>query len=414
MAEERYAYLASRYPAVTHTFIAEEVRALRALGVEVETFAVRAEPGQVLSDADERERRATHYLLPVAPWTLAREHLRALVRAPGAYLRTLGRALRLTAGGPRALLWQLFYFAEAMLLWAEMDRRGLRHVHVHFPNVASDVALLAAGYAGWTWSITLHGPTEFEDVEGHKLAAKVASAAGVICISDFTREQVRAASDPAHHGKLEVVRCGVDAERFAPAGKTEREGPLRVLNVAALSPRKGQRDLLAALADLRGRGHDVALTIVGGGAERDALEAEVQRLGLAGAVTFTGALAHAQVRERYAQADVFCLPSSAEGVPIVLMEAMACEVPVVATRINGIPELVRDRETGLLAAPGRPAELAAALDELLADAELRARLARAGREHVLARYELHGSAAAVREALGRFRARGAGSRARPS
>lgn len=406
--EERYAYLVSRYPAVTHTFISEEVRALRALGVQIHTAAVRADPTQVLSAADERERLATHVLLPVGPVSLLRDHARAFAHAPGAYLRTLAGAVRQAPGGVRSRLWQVFYFAEAMLLWRWLSRMGLRHVHVHFPNVASDVADLAARFANasrpvqagrWSWSITLHGPTEFADVEGHRLAAKVEAASAVIVISEFTRRQVEAVTDPAHHRKLQVVHCGVDTARFVPSPAARPASPFRLLNVAALSERKAHRDLLSAMADLRARGVDVTATIVGGGPEREALEAKTVELGLSDLVTFTGALAHASVHEQYAKADAFVLPSHAEGVPIVLMEAMACGLAVVATRINGIPELVVDERTGLLVEPGRPAEMAAAIERLAVDAPLRDRLARAGLEHVRDQYELHASAAAVREVL---------------
>ena len=397
-AEERSAYLVSRYPAVTHTFIAEEVRALRALGVEIRTAAVRAEPEQVLSAADESERRRTHYLLPVAPWTLAVAHARAFARAPRAYLRTLAAALRRSQP---SRLWQFFYFAEAMLLWRWMDREGLRHVHVHFPNVAADVADLATAYggAGWTWSITLHGPTEFADPAAHRLGEKVAAATAVIVISEFTRAEVEACSPRAAWDKLRVIHCGIDVERFAPAAAAAPTGPVRLLTVAALQARKGHRDLLAALAALRADGAGTTLTLVGRGPEREALEAEVARLGLGDAVRFAGAVAHAEMHERYAQADVFVLPSHAEGVPIVLMEAMASGLPVIATRINGIPELVIDGETGLLVDPGDPAALRAAIERLTADPALRAGLAAAGRAHVAAHYELGASARAVREVL---------------
>lgn len=413
-AEESYAYLASRYPAVTHTFIADEVRAHREAGVRIETAAIRSEPGQVLSEAYEQERRVTRYLVPVTPWGLAGDHLHAFAHAPLAYVRTFARALGLATGGARASLWQAFYFAEAIMLWRWLARNDIRHVHVHFPNVASDVALLATSFANaaragraerWTWSMTLHGPTEFADVTTHKLPAKVAHAAAVICTSAWARSQVIACSEPVHRDKAVVVHSGVDTALFAPAQRTRTEGPVRVLNVAALSVRKGHRDLLAAHAALRARGHDVFLTIVGDGPERAGLEAEAVRLGIDGSVAFAGALSHEAVRAHYAEADIFCLPSYAEGVPTVLIEAMACEVPVVATHINGTPELVQDGEAGLLVPPARPDALADALERLVRDPLLREAFGAAGRRRVLERFELHGAARAVREVFRSVRAR---------
>ena len=406
-AEEVYAYLASRYPAVTHTFIAEEVRAHRAAGAEIRTAAIRSDPRQVLSAADAAERAGTHYLLPATPWALLGAHVAALAGAPLAYVRTLARALRMTTGGLRATVWQGFYFAEAILLWRWLARTGIRHVHVHFPNVSSDVALLATRFANarargdgaWTWSLTLHGPTEFADVAGHKLAAKVADAAAVVCISEWARTEVLACCAPEHADRVHVVHSGVDTEKLRPRAGARTPGCVRVLNVAALSARKGHRDLLAAHALLRERGHDVELTIVGDGPERAGLEAEAARLGIAGTVTFAGALAHDDVVARYAEADVFCLPSYAEGVPTVLMEAMACGVPVVSTRINGTPELVTDGESGTLVAPGQPAALADALEALVADEQRRTRHGEAGRRRVVEAFELHAAAGAVRAVL---------------
>jgi colanic acid/amylovoran biosynthesis glycosyltransferase len=409
-ATERYAYLVSRYPAVTHTFIAQEVQALRVAGVTVETFSVRrADAAELLSAQDEREFASTDALLPAGPIGLVRDHARAAARSPRAYLRTLFDALALRSGGERSGLWQLFYFAEAMMLWRRLEARGLRHIHVHFPNVASDVAMLATRFANrldpdpaarWTWSMTLHGPTEFADVAAHKLPAKVAAADAVVCISDYTRSQVMACTESSDWPKLAVVHCGVDVQRFvprepAPASVT----PIRVLNVAAMSTRKGHSVLVNAVAEMRDRGHEVALTLVGDGPERERVEAEVVRLGLEDAVTFCGALPHEAVLACYADCDIFCLPSFAEGVPVVLMEAMACGIPVVATQINGIPELVDHAKSGLLVAPGRSDLVADALGALARDPALRARLGQEGRMRVEDQYELSECAAQLRGVL---------------
>ena len=223
MSGQACAYLVSRYPGLTHTFVVGEVQALRAQGVRVETGSVRRVPdAEVLSPLDAQEQRRTRALLPVSPLALVRVHLHALARGPRAYLATFARALRSAPAAGRAQLWQLFYFGESMLLWDWMRRQGLHHVHVHHANVPSDLAMLACGYANgsgasprWTWSLTVHGPTEFQDAAAHRLAAKVADASLVACISDFTRSQVAAEADPADLGKLHTVRCGIDASAFA-------------------------------------------------------------------------------------------------------------------------------------------------------------------------------------------------------
>jgi glycosyltransferase involved in cell wall biosynthesis len=408
-ARLRCAYLVSRYPAVTHTFILGEVRGMRAAGVEVDTASVRRQqPEEVLSPADEREFRTTHALLPTTSGRLVTDHARALRRSPRAWLRTLAAALRMNVRGARGALWQVFYFAEALLLWAWMDRRGLRHVHVHFANPAADVAMLAvrfgnaAGPEHWSWSLTVHGPTELEDPRGHKLGLKARDAVLVVCTSQFARAAVaRAAGGAADN--LRVVHCGIDVQAFSPNARAKRlEGPLELMNVAAMSARKGQALLLDALADLRAQAVDVRLTIVGDGPERGALEAQARALGVADRVAFEGAVAHQRIASYLHRADVFCLPSYAEGVPTVLMEAMASGLAVVATRVYGIPELVEDGRSGLLVPPGDAGALAEAIARLAENAEMRAALGAAARDRVTSTFEERRAAVEVRDTLAPF------------
>jgi colanic acid/amylovoran biosynthesis glycosyltransferase len=408
----RIAYLASRYPAVSHTFIQREIAGLRELGVTIDTFAIRrAQPDEVLSRADEAEARGTYALLPVRVTHLLRAHLRALVRHPRGYRATLREALRLAPRGARGALWQAFYFGEAVLLWDRLRRRRIPHVHAHFANVASDVALLAtylgreAGDGPRSWSLTMHGSTEFYDVPGYRLAEKARTAAFVACVSDFTRSQMMLFLEEEHWPKLALVRCGVDPERFAPGvvaggeapGGSGGAGSVRVLAVGRLVGGKGFALLVDAVHALVARGRDVALTVVGDGPSREHLHAQAARLGLGDRVEWVGALGQDEIREAYARADVFCLPSFAEGVPVVLMEAMAMEVPVVATRIAGIPELIEEGESGLLVTPARADELADAIGRLVDDPALRARLGAAGRRAVLEGYDLGRWTAALRE-----------------
>ena len=267
-------------------------------------------------------------------------------------------------------------------MWAWMERRGVRHIHVHHANVSSDVALLATRFANaagsaphWTWSITIHGPTELLDVEGHKLRAKVADAARVVCTSDFAHSQVASLTAPGDLAKVVTVRCGVDVERFAPRAEPRPGGgPLELLCVAALSRRKGHRVLLEALREVEG----VRLTLAGDGPERAALEALARELGVADRVRFLGAVAHDDVPGLYRESDAFCLPSFAEGLPTVLMEAMACCLPVVATNVMGTAELVEDGVSGLVVAPARPDRIAGALRGAARRPGLRDRMGAAG------------------------------------
>ena len=392
------AYLVSRYPAISHAFVQREVLALRDAGVEVHTFALRrAGDSDVLSPVDQAERDATYAIQPVRWGRLLADHARALVTRPGAYARTLTRALRLGRGA-RGRLWQLFYFAEAIAVWAELRRRGLQHVHVHFANPAADVAMLATEFGGddWRWSLTLHGPAEFFEVKGNRLPEKLTSAAFVACASDWSRSQAMSLVPAEVWPRFTVVRGGVDAAQWHAAAR-EPNTRLEILNVGRLAPVKGQALLIDAIALLRGGGVDVHARIVGDGPERNLLQNRIDELALNDAVELTGPVGQDRIRELYGQADVFCLPSFREGLPFVLIEALAMELGVVATRIMGIPELVEDGDSGLLVTPGRVDELADALTQLARDPERRRKLGAAGRATVEREYELSRLASEMRE-----------------
>jgi len=402
---DRIAYLTSAYPAVSHTFIAREVEALRRRGTDVCTMSIRrAPPGQLLTEADRNAAAETFSILPVASSRLLSAHWRAVQTHPVRYVSTLLLALRLSSGGARAALWQLFYFVEAMILWDECRRRGVSHVHAHFANVASAVAMLAASFAsddGLTWSFTMHGPTEFDDVSRFAIAEKVRSARFVACISDYCRSQLMKLVEPAFWPRLDVVHCGLDfaAIESAPLDDRERSGPsqLTILCVGRLVPDKGQLLLLEAAAELRRRDVDLHLDLVGDGPARPALETAVRRLGLSSSVSLHGSLGQDQVSALYETADVFCLPSFAEGVPVVLMEAMARALPVVTTRVAGVSELVDDQVSGAIVSAGRVDLLVQALEQLELDPGRRARWGRAGRRKVQRYYDVNESARRLAE-----------------
>lgn len=405
----RIAYLASRYPTISNAFVLREAFALRRRGVDVHTFSIRrTDPAELLTDADRAADAETYAILPAGPTKVLRAHLAALLGGPGGYLATLGLALRLRGPGVRGLLWQAFYFAEAMILWRECRRRGIRHVHAHLTGVSTMVAMLAARYgsrrrpdAPWSWSFTLHGPDEFYDVKGRRLADLVALADAVVCISHFTRSQLMMLSDSAHWDKLRVIRCGVQTDLFVPPDPPRSAaGPLRVLSIGRLVAAKGQTLIVEAIDILRRRGVDAVATLYGAGPEREALERTVARLGLQDRVLLPGAIGQHEIRRAYADADVFCMSSFAEGLPGVLFEAMAMELPVISTWITGVPELVEDGVSGILVPPARAEELADALAELAADPERRRAMGRAGRAKVVEEFDTDRSAVRLQELFG--------------
>lgn len=390
----RLAYLVGGYPAVSHTFILREVRGLRARGVEIETISIhRANPDQLLTEAEREEYAGTHSVLPPRWPELIRAHVLAAGRAPGRYISTFGLALRMGKPSLRGMLWQLFYFAEAMAVWRHCRSLGIRHLHAQFTSQVTDIALLIAHYEGsadprWSWSFTVHGPDEFYEVSRFNLAAKVQRADFVVCISHFARSQLMALVPEQHWSKISIVRCGVDPAVFEPVRREAKADATEILCIGRLVAVKGQALVIEAVSTLSSRGLDARATIVGAGPTRDRLEALAAKLGVGDRIAFTGAVGQDRIRELYAAADVFCLPSFAEGVPVVLMEAMAMEVPVVTSRIMGIPELVEDGVNGLLIAPGDVAGLDAALERLARDPAERRRLGEAGRSKIVAEYAL--------------------------
>lgn len=400
-AVTRVAYLVTRYPAVSHAFVQREVLALRGLGVQVDTFSLRrAGDADVVTEEDLAEREQTYALQPTSAGRVLSDHALALGLRPIAYIATLAHALG-RGRGARGRLSQLGWFDDAIQLWAELRRREIGHLHVHFADAAADVALLAERFAGGAlrWSLTLHGPTEFYDVTENRLESKLAAPAWIACVSDWVRSQAMALLPPEQWDKLRVVRLGLDTSEWTPLPKRPDDDELRVLSVGRLDAVKGQALLIEAVGQLRGDGLDVLCTIAGAGPERDELEARIADAGLATHVTLSGAVGQDQIRELYAWADVFCLPSLRENLPVVLIEALAMEVAVVATRITGIPELVDDQANGLLVTPGRVDELADALARLARDPDLRRELGQAGRRTVERDCELAQLAGYLRSAF---------------
>ena len=401
------------YPKISHTFIRREIEAARAAGLRIESFSVRR-PGanEIQSEADARELASTRYLLDGNSGQIVRAHVRLLTRHPKAYVAGLSQALHT---GPRQLrrrVWQLFYFAEAVQLVALMRAVDVRHVHVHFSNNAADIARLAVTIGStlepaqqWTWSLTVHGPTEFSNVTGVDLAAKVHAASFVACISDFCRSQLMAIVEPSDWAKMHVVHMGVDVERYPPRAderETRASDSVKVLFVGRLVAEKGVPlllDVAARLAaDRPGAEQRVEFAIVGAGPLEASLASGIERRGLADRVKLVGAVGQDDLPQWYGWADVFCLPSFAEGLPVVLMEALALGRPAISTYVAGIPELIQDGVTGWLIPAGSIDALAQSIERVLeTPGETLARIGAAGAAAVATRHDANREAARLGE-----------------
>lgn len=375
----RPAYLVSEYPAPSHTFIRREVAALRQLGVEVATFSVRkSEALQVIGPGSPD---ATEAILGRPFWHYLSALLCTALGNPTRFLSVLWLATRHRAPGLRNLIWSLFHFAEAMMLARMLRQHRIDRLHSHFANSGATVGLLAADYAGIPWSLTLHGISETDYPAGVTLGDKLKRADFVACASYYMRAQAMRLCAPDQWTKLHIVRCGLDFSTLPGAVITEGVPPSFVA-VGRLSPEKGFHGLLTAFGKVRAAHPTWRLRIVGDGPLRQELEKLAIRLGINQAVEFLGALPERETLAVIAAGDALALSSFLEGLPVVLIEAMALGKPVVASCVAGIPELVEDGVNGFLFPASDWDGLAHAMEAVAADEGLRVAMGREGRRRV--------------------------------
>lgn len=386
----RVLYFAAEYPRATDTFIQREIAAVRAAGLDVESSAIRR-PGDehMVGEEQRSERERTRYLLPPSIAGVLSAHARLLARSPKRYLSSVRLALETKRAGLRGGLYQAFYFAEAGLLADRLVSEDFDHLHSHLADVSTSVAMLAASLADVPFSFTLHGPGVFFDANVWRLDAKIDRAAFVSCISWFARSQAQLLSSVEAADKLHIIHCGVDPNRYADRSleAVRPSDEFRLAFVARLDHVKGVGELLEAIAVLADDMPGLCLDLAGDGPGRAGYEKLTAKLGIADRVTFHGYVNQTGVAELLATADAYVLPSFAEGVPVGLMEAQASGLPVIATQVGGVSELVIDEETGFVCRPGDREQLAERIAQLAADPELRIRMGAAGRARVIADFD---------------------------
>lgn len=405
------AYLTGDYPKVSHTFILREVESLSAQGLTVVTCSIRKPSATEFKGEEEMRARAeTFYVIAAAknPFAVIAAHSRFLMRSPGKWFSTLALALRTSSPGLKALLWQIFYFVEAGVLAQHLRAHGVSHLHNHFGNSSCTVAMLSSSLSGIPFSFTEHGPAIFFEAERWALGEKTARARYVVAISHFCRSQLMLFSDPRDWHKITIVHCGVQIEAYGRRDRASFEK--RVIFVGRLDPVKGASLLIEAMAMVVREHPDARLTLVGDGPARVLAEARVADLGLAQVVTFAGFQSQGAVAALLDQSDLLVLPSFAEGVPVVLMEAMASRIPVIASRVAGVQELVEDGVVGYAVPPGDVATLAERIARLIGNPALAARMGQTGRSVVERDFNIATEGAWLAEI---FRNGGSGGRLRP-
>ncbi|WP_237060360.1 glycosyltransferase [Microbulbifer sediminum] len=356
MPEAPIAYLAPEIPGLSSTFVYKEIFLLEETGIKVEPFSIH--PTAVPNGNEKLESLAgrTFLIYGQGIGRLVRSHLSLLLSNPRRYWRTLRTVLgdaRSAEGGAR-VAWGLCYRAVlAPVLAREMMRRKVTHLHVHFAHVSTDIGMYASMLTGIPFSITAHANDLFQ--RGYLLDRKADRAAFLATISRFNLRWLQERGVAA--GKLRLVRCGVDSREFAPRPHSPRNKPVRFGFLARIVEKKGLDLLVDACALLKARGLRFRLDVAGDGP----LQAQVQRqavtAGLETEVRFLGAMQNCHVGEWLGQLDCLVLPcrkdsaGDMDGIPVVLMEAMLSGVPVISTSVSGVPELVIDQQTGLVAEP---------------------------------------------------------------
>lgn len=390
MALPRLAILIAQHPAINHAVILREVRELRR-DFEIFTASIREpdRPPESLTAEEHDEASRTYYVKAHGFAGALKAHGFVFSKTPAAYLAGWWFALKLAGGHPKRTVYHLGYYSQALMVGRWMLRNRIGHLHVHY---SSTVGLLMQRVFNLGLSISFHGPDEFDDPAGFRIREKVAACSFVRAISQYARSQLMKSSAVSDWKKIQVVYMGVDPDTFAARPFRRDPEILELICVGRLAPVKAQHILIAAVDRLVRSGRKVRLHVVGGGPDRAALEAEAAARGIESSVVFHGFTPQDKLDALYRGADVFVLASFAEGVPGVLMEAMAMEIPCVSTWITGVPELIRNEVDGLLVAPSDDQGFAEAIARLMDDAELRERLGRAGRVRVMERFNLPNNA----------------------
>jgi colanic acid/amylovoran biosynthesis glycosyltransferase len=356
------AYLINQYPAASHSFIRREILALERQGCRVLRMALRGWDTALADAADRREQLSTRYALRRGLPGLAWSTLKAALGMPRSFLAALGLAIRMARDSDRPLPFHLVYLAEACRCLDWMREAGATHIHAHFGTNSAEVAMLAAALGGGSYSFTVHGPEEFDRPQAIGLPEKIRRAAFVAAVSSYGRGQLYRWAEPEHWPQVEVVHCGLEPAFHQLAPTPPVDSP-RLVCIGRLCRQKGQLLLMEAAARLARRGIGFELVLAGDGEMRRSIEEAISRHGLGDRVRITGWISGDQVRRELLAARALVLPSFAEGLPVVIMEALALRRPVITTAIAGIPELVRPGENGWLI----PAGSIDALEEALAD-----------------------------------------------
>lgn len=376
------AYLVNQYPKVSHSFIRREITGLEACGLNISRFSIRNLGSELVDAADQAELAKTRFVLGVGALGLFWALLRTAIAQPQRFWQTVRLVLQIGWRSERGLLRHGAYLAEACVLLGWFATDSIDHVHAHFGTNSTTVAMLCHALGGPPYSFTVHGPEEFDKAQAIALPEKIHRAAFVVAISSFGRSQLFRWCDHEDWAKVHVVRCGVD-QLFLNQAPQAFPQTRQLVCVGRLSEQKGHLLLVEAASRLATAGFDFKLVFVGDGPLRPQIEALIAQLGLDQHIEITGWASNAAVQQHLLDAQVMVLPSFAEGLPVVIMEALALGRPVISTYVAGIPELVEPGVCGWLVPPGSVDRLTEAIrGALTTDPDALARMGQLGSERV--------------------------------
>jgi colanic acid/amylovoran biosynthesis glycosyltransferase len=344
----RLAYLVNQYPKVSHSFIRREIIALEQLGWQIYRLSLRGWEAKLVDPEDILEQGKTAFVLKAGALKLLVATVAIAVRSPNRFFAALTLCIRMMRMSDRPFVWHLFYLAEACWIVPQLRQRDITHIHAHFGTNPAEVAMLVQELAGITFSFTIHGPEEFDKTQTLHLAEKIKRATFVVAVSSFGRSQIYRLLEQKEWKKVKVIHCGVDRAFADLSSVVTSPQSNRLVCVGRLCEQKGQLLLMEAAAALAKEGCEFELIFVGDGEDREAIERLIVENNLGGKVQVTGWASANRVKEEILSARALILPSFAEGLPVVLMEAMILGRPVLSTYIAGIPELVVNGKTGWL------------------------------------------------------------------
>jgi colanic acid/amylovoran biosynthesis glycosyltransferase len=360
----KISYLINQYPKVSHSFIRREILALERQGFHVQRIALRGWDETVVDIEDIAEQKSTQYVLAQGVFSLLIATLKVMISTPARFFCALKIALKMARVSDKSLPYHLIYLAEACKILPWLKSHQCQHLHAHFGTNSAEIAMLAGVLAKLPYSFTVHGPEEFDKPQALGLNTTIQHAKFVVAISAFGRSQLYRWANFADWGKVKIVHCGLENSFYNVPAKPIAARP-RLVCVGRLCEQKGQMLLLEAAKILKNAGVNFELVLAGDGEMHADIESLIVQYQLQDNVKITGWISSDEVRNHILSSQALVLPSFAEGLPVVIMEAMSLRRPVISTYIAGIPELVIQGENGWLCVASDVEALTKAMHEAL-------------------------------------------------